>query len=330
MPLTFNGNTPSAVTYNGNSVSEVTYNGVTVWQASNDTVIVMTVNSADEIWLAMTESTPGAVTIDWGDGSPTEQLDDIWAGGHTYATSGDKTIRISCAEGATWCPGGAEGGTWSYFDPDDKTRLKSIRAGSGFRMSGTVSAYGTFDSFSNLTEALFPAETDGFYGQDFRNCSSLSHLRIAAPTPTFNGTNGAFSGTALLNSAGVLGSQANYEYGFTGVMPGACFRDATGLTAADPPEGITEIGVYTYGGCTNLGSIVLPSTLTDIKRNAFNGCTSLLSIVCKATTPPTVANANAFNNVPATCAIYVPSGSVAAYQAANIWSSRAAYIQAIP
>ena len=95
--------------------------------------------------------------------------------------------------------------------------------------------------------------------------------------------------------------------GLSGSLPIGAFRGQNGLLLLDLPDNISYIGA-----------------------NAFNGCTSLTSITCRATTPPTVANANAFNNVPADCAIYVPSGSVAAYQAANIWSARAAYIQAIP
>jgi len=45
--------------------------------------------------------------------------------------------------------------------------------------------------------------------------------------------------------------------------------------------------------------------------------------------PPTLGS-GALSNVPADCAIYVPSASVAAYQAASGWSARSAYIQAIP
>lgn len=47
MPLTFNGNTPSAVTYNGNPVSEVTYNGVTVWRNAPSYPPYLTFSSAN-------------------------------------------------------------------------------------------------------------------------------------------------------------------------------------------------------------------------------------------------------------------------------------------
>ena len=45
-------------------------------------------------------------------------------------------------------------------------------------------------------------------------------------------------------------------------------------------------------------------------------------------TPPTLASSS-IAGLPATCAIKVPAGSVAAYQAAAYWSARAAYITAI-
>lgn len=41
------------------------------------------------------------------------------------------------------------------------------------------------------------------------------------------------------------------------------------------------------------------------------------------TTPPTLANTNAFTAIPADCIIYVPAASLAAYQAATNWSTYA-------
>ena len=101
------------------------------------------------------------------------------------------------------------------------------------------------------------------------------------------------------------------------------------ITSIDIPSGTTTIGVGIFWNCTSLSSVTIPNSVTSIGKQAFNSCSSLTSITSLNTTPPTIANANAFGNVPATCAIYVPAESVEAYKAANIWSTRAAYIQAI-
>ncbi len=43
-------------------------------------------------------------------------------------------------------------------------------------------------------------------------------------------------------------------------------------------EGVQEIGMWAFDGCTSLESLDFPDTLTTIEANAFSGCTSLQSI----------------------------------------------------
>lgn len=110
---------------------------------------------------------------------------------------------------------------------------------------------------------------------------------------------------------------------------GSSFQDCTGLTTVDIPNSITSIPYGLFYGCSGLTNITLPNTIASIMEHAFNTCTNLTSITILATTPPTLANTNAFmgtNN----CPIYVPSASVSAYQTATNWSSLASRIQAIP
>lgn len=89
------------------------------------------------------------------------------------------------------------------------------------------------------------------------------------------------------------------------------------------PEGITHIGNYAFQGCYALKYISLPSTLTNIGNQSFVVGTYAMSAKnvefhFKATTPPTVANSNAFNYIDgATCKIYVPTGSLSAYTSAT-------------
>ena len=106
------------------------------------------------------------------------------------------------------------------------------------------------------------------------------------------------------------------------------FYMCTSLTSIDIPDSVTSIGIYAFGGC-GLTSCTIGSGVTSIERNTFRNCTSLTSITVNATTPPTLANVNAFSSTN-NCPIYVPSGSVETYKASNNWSSYADRIQAIP
>jgi hypothetical protein len=61
--------------------------------------------------------------------------------------------------------------------------------------------------------------------------------------------------------------------------------------------------------------------VTSIDTNAFNSCYGLKEIILKPTTPPTLSSANAFNNLPSDLVVYVPAGTLSAYQSASNYSS---------
>ena len=107
------------------------------------------------------------------------------------------------------------------------------------------------------------------------------------------------------------------------------FTSATTLSSVTIPDSVTIIDIQAFNGCSSLTSITIPSGVTSIGSNAFNNCSGLINITINATTPPTLANTNAFNNT-SNCPIYVPSGSLNTYKSASGWSSYASRIQAIP
>lgn len=53
---------------------------------------------------------------------------------------------------------------------------------------------------------------------------------------------------------------------------GAVFNGLNDLKSAEIPEGVEEIGSYTFFNCTSLSEVKLPSTLTTVADNAFYGC----------------------------------------------------------
>lgn len=78
---------------------------------------------------------------------------------------------------------------------------------------------------------------------------------------------------------------------------------------------------------TALKNPVIPSTVTYIGAGVFRVLTSITTATCLPTTPPTLANTNAFNSV---TKIYVPAESVEAYKTASVWSGIASKIYPIP
>lgn len=90
---------------------------------------------------------------------------------------------------------------------------------------------------------------------------------------------------------------------------------------------VTIIGDQTFFGLVGLRKLIFPATLTAIANTGnFQGCTAITVYIFLSTTPPTLANINAFTGINPICKIYVPDASVAAYKAATNWVTYSAYI----
>ena len=81
---------------------------------------------------------------------------------------------------------------------------------------------------------------------------------------------------------------------------------------------VTSIGSYAFEGCSSLTSVIIGSGVTSIDMRAFLGCPALTSVRCLAVTPPSIDNTS-FYNVPSTCTLTVPCGSLGAY-AGSDWN----------
>ncbi|EKT3957560.1 leucine-rich repeat domain-containing protein, partial [Flavobacterium psychrophilum] len=97
------------------------------------------------------------------------------------------------------------------------------------------------------------------------------------------------------------------------------FAECSGLTSVTIPNSVTTIGDEAFADCSGLTSVTIPNSVTAIGENAFAGCSSLRTVNCHITSP-LVINANVFGNVTqSNCALNVPTGTQAVYQAAAVW-----------
>lgn len=97
------------------------------------------------------------------------------------------------------------------------------------------------------------------------------------------------------------------------------FYKMTTLYEVPPLRNIILIAGNAFYQCKNLNNIILGENLQKIMARAFYGCSALTEMTILATTPPTLANTNAIST--ATTTIYIPAGTLSAYQSATNWSS---------
>ncbi|MDR1591419.1 MAG: leucine-rich repeat protein, partial [Prevotellaceae bacterium] len=172
----------------------------------------------------------------------------------------------------------------------------------------TIGEY-AFVKSSDLTAVTIPESvtTIGFYG--FRE-SGLTSVTIPSSVDSI-GTN-TFSSCKSLETV-IIGN------GITAITT-STFAGCTSLKSVTLPSGLVSIGRMAFTGCTALSSLTLPSTVETIGDYAFQNCSGLTELHVDATTPP-AAGTDAFRNVPVGIPVYIPCGTLAAYQSAARWSS---------
>ena len=108
------------------------------------------------------------------------------------------------------------------------------------------------------------------------------------------------------------------------------FYNCYSLVSVVIPDGVTSIGVYAFYNCYSLASVVIPDGVTSIGSRAFHNCKSVKEYHFLSPTPPSLSNTNAFSDIPSDCIIYVPVGSLQAYQTATNWATYADQMQEEP
>ena len=209
-------------------------------------------------------------------------------------------------------------------------------------ISNSVTSIGgyAFDICYSLTSLTIPDSVTSIGDNIFQNCYSLTSLIIPDGVTSIglSAFSGCYSLTSFIIPDSVISIKDNVFdscYSLTSLtipdsvasigsyLFGSCYS----LTSLIIPNSVTSIGISAFSGCYSLTSLIIPDSVTNIKECAFNNCYGMAEYHLKPTTPPTLSNTNAFTGIPSDCIIYVPQGSLGAYQAATNWATYASYMQ---
>lgn len=164
-----------------------------------------------------------------------------------------------------------------------------------------------FTNCSALSLSSLPNGITSIGNNSFANCPNLALSSLPSSLTTI--------GSSTFKASGITISAL--PSGLT-TISGSAFYGCTGITVSVIPATVTSIGNYAFRNCTGITTIEIASSGTALGENVFNGCTNLTKVKLP-TTPPTLANANAF---PSGANFYVPDATAkAAYLADSVWGT---------
>ena len=276
-----------------------------------------------DVPLYIQQTVANGVTIDWGDGSPAETLDGTGVVNttHHYDEAGDYVITLEPGEGCELGLGASSSSYCVMGSTENNERvycnmLQKVEIGRGTTSIGN----NAFQYCYSLASVTIPDGITSIGNITFRYCYSLASVTI--PDGTTSIGNNAFQFCYSLASVTI-------PDGITSIR-NSTFQSCYSLASVTIPDGITSIGNNAFQYCQSLASVTIPDGITSIGSSAFSYCYGMKEYHLLPATPPTLSNTNVFNNIPDGCIIYVPAGSLEAYQTATNWSAYADQMQEEP
>lgn len=128
---------------------------------------------------------------------------------------------------------------------------------------------------TGITSVVIPDNQVQIMERAFSQCANLEKLVI--PASAIVGED-FINSTPKLKTAGPIGGDYNFEFGWTDIIPAYAFQECGDLESVVLPDTITSIGEDAFYGCSSLQTIELSQSLEEIKERAFCGCYSLETV----------------------------------------------------
>lgn len=176
-----------------------------------------------------------------------------------------------------------------------------------------------FYQCANMISVTIPKSITRVASKAFYECTGLRYVEITDGNTPLSFTDNYQFWTSPLDSA-YIGRNLEYhslaKYGGNSPFVGTTSSQYAPMKKVVFGDSVTVVGNSLFRYSVSLESVVLGKNVTKIGNSSFANCTSIKVVVCNAMTPPTCRNTE-FRNTSAT--LYVPEGTLEAYQAASGW-----------
>ena len=199
----------------------------------------------------------------------------------------------------------------------------------------------TFYGCANLESVTIPDSVTALEEYAFGSCVSLKTVTLPNSITSTNGH--SFYDCSGLESIVIpesLTKIGDYEFCGCSSLVSVTMSDAvtsigdcafamnTSLASIELPKSLTKMGRSAFNTCSSLESVTIPDRVTSIGSSAFHNCSSLVSVSCRAYVPP-VGGEKMFANNAEGRKIYVPSGTVSLYRAAEHWKDYSSDVESL-
>ena len=165
------------------------------------------------------------------------------------------------------------------------------------------------------------------YGEGaFHNCTRLQSITVDEANPIYDSRGNCNALIETATNTLLKGCKNTVIPDDIAIIGLNAFLSINELNTITIPNSVERLETSAFAGCNSLTTITLPSNISYIGIGALN-CCGLTSIISKSPTPPTAYNShweygyeNSFMGVNRGIPIYIPVGTIDAYQNAEGWN----------
>ena len=179
-------------------------------------------------------------------------------------------------------------------------------------------------------------ENNAYGERAFHNCTRLQSITVDEANPIYDSRGNCNALIETATNTLLKGCKNTIIPDDIAIIGLNAFLSINELNTITIPNSVERLEASAFAGCNSLTTITLPSNISYIGIGALN-CFGLTSIISKSPTPPTAYNShweygyeNSFMGVNRGIPIYIPVGTIDAYQNAEGWNYFTNFIEEEP